>query len=83
MRNLIIIIFFLLFQQNGFAHSSDSIETEQLELRDSIVNYAQNFLGTPYKWGGTTNNGFDCTGFVYYVFKKFGIKYTAQKISRF
>ena len=74
MRNLMIIIFFALFSQNGFTHSHDSIDTEQLELRDSIVNYAQNFLGIPYKWGGTTTNGFDCTGFVYYVFKNFGVK---------
>ncbi|MBD3636305.1 MAG: C40 family peptidase [Crocinitomicaceae bacterium] len=39
-----------------------------------MVDYAQCQLGIPYVWGGTSNKGFDCTGFVYYVFKRFGIK---------
>jgi peptidoglycan hydrolase-like protein with peptidoglycan-binding domain len=41
--------------------------------RLSIVSYAKNFLGVNYVWGGTTPKGFDCSGFVKYVFKKFGV----------
>ena len=37
-----------------------------------IVAYAQNFLGTPYVWGGTTPKGFDCSGFTQYVFGQMG-----------
>lgn len=42
-------------------------------LRDSIVSYGMDFLGTPYKTAGCSKNGFDCSGFVYFVFKHFEI----------
>ena len=38
-----------------------------------IVSKAQQYLGVPYKWGGTTPSGFDCSGFVYYVLRSLGI----------
>ena len=41
-------------------------------LGQSIVNYAETFLGTPYVWGGTTPSGFDCSGFCQYVYKQMG-----------
>ena len=37
-----------------------------------IVNYAKTFLGVPYVFGGTTPRGFDCSGFVKYVYGHFG-----------
>ena len=36
---------------------------------NAIVDYAYKFLGTKYVWGGTTPDGFDCSGFTQYVFK--------------
>ena len=41
---------------------------------DQIVALAKQNLGVPYKWGGTTPSGFDCSGFVYYVLNTLGIK---------
>ena len=40
----------------------------------AIVDYACQFIGTPYVWGGTSlTNGADCSGFVQSVFAHFGI----------
>ena len=38
-----------------------------------IAAFAQSFIGAKYVWGGTDPEGFDCSGFVYYVYKNFGI----------
>lgn len=42
--------------------------------RVDLVNYAKQFLGNPYVWGGTSlTNGADCSGFVMSIFKKYGV----------
>jgi peptidoglycan DL-endopeptidase CwlO len=52
----------------------------------SIVRYAKKFIGVRYRWGGTSpRSGFDCSGFVAYVYRHFGISlphYTVAQYDR-
>ncbi len=43
------------------------------EMGQKIVNEASKYLGVPYVWGGTTPDGFDCSGLVQYVLNSLGI----------
>jgi len=38
----------------------------------NMIEYAQTFIGTPYKYGGSNGDGFDCSGFTSHVNGKFG-----------
>ena len=41
---------------------------------DSIIAYAKKLIGTPYKYSSINQQeGFDCSGFIYHVFKKFDV----------
>lgn len=44
-------------------------KTEEDKRASRITNYALDFKGTPYKFGGTTKRGMDCSGLVYTSFK--------------
>lgn len=60
----------------------DSIKVADTTIRkntqqvDQIISYAKNFLGTPYRYAGSTPSGFDCSGFIYYVMGNFGFQLT-------
>ncbi len=43
------------------------------ELRNALVNTAYSYLGTPYRWGGKSTLGIDCSGFTFMVYALNGI----------
>jgi cell wall-associated NlpC family hydrolase len=45
-------------------------EREIITKRNTIISTAKQELGVPYKFGGTNSDGFDCSGFTCYVYKK-------------
>ena len=45
------------------------------DVRVDLVEYAKQFVGNPYVWGGTSlTKGADCSGFVMSVYKNFGVE---------
>ena len=44
------------------------------DVRVDLVQYAKQFVGNPYVWGGTSlTNGADCSGFTLSIYKKYGV----------
>lgn len=73
------IITYFAFKENKNVSESNAtiVNVTQLKpitLRDSVVNFATGLLDTPYVEGGCSKNGFDCSGFVYFVFQHFKIQ---------
>ncbi len=74
---------------NSFPDSLVSVENQNNSLikkeihPDSLLHFARLHLGTPYKLSGKTTKGFDCSGFVHYVYKKFDVQmpYSCPAIS--
>lgn len=66
-------------QDTSLLESVDSIvpvDNKNDEIINGIISYAKEFLGTPYKYAGTSPIGFDCSGFIYYVLGNFGFNIT-------
>ena len=65
-------------KDNGSSSSSSSgssgTSVSYNPTGQSVVNYACQFVGNPYVWGGTSlTNGADCSGFIMSVYAKFGV----------
>ncbi|MDO9595449.1 MAG: C40 family peptidase [Lutibacter sp.] len=60
-------------ERNKTIVESNPIKND-VSLEENIVNFGMKLLGTPYVVAGNGKNGFDCSGFVHYVFKHFEIQ---------
>ncbi|MDF2857737.1 MAG: peptidoglycan endopeptidase [Neobacillus sp.] len=66
-------------QQLKVAVAAGSPPTEEVaapvtDVITSLVATAKDLMGIPYVWGGSNVKGFDCSGFIYYVANKSGLK---------
>lgn len=68
-------------------HETGDTVTQDIDpgaIQDLIVNTAEGYLGTRYKWGGTSSKrGFDCSGFTMTVYGQHGIKLPRSSSSQF
>lgn len=54
--------------------SSDGVTVKRVDRSADVIDQAKKLKGKPYRYGGATPSGFDCSGFVQYVYKKAGKK---------
>lgn len=63
------------WENEAYTYSMDTVKdvNTSSELRQSMIEFAQQFLGNPYVWGGVSlTGGADCSGYVMQIYREFG-----------
>ena len=73
---LIVLFASCLHSQNNVpkAAADDPVNINAKVDRADVISYAKKYLGTTYHYAGNDPKGFDCSGFVNFVFKNFNIE---------
>ena len=48
-------------------------KSQKADQASQVLSVARSYIGTPYKWGGTSKGGMDCSGLVCTAYKAVGI----------
>ena len=83
MHKLVLLLTMVLLQATGTGQSNYALPASKRDLsvsavstvdRAALISFAKKYLGTPYRsGGGSPKSGFDCSGFVNFVFRNFKI----------
>jgi len=58
---------------NCIGGGSSNESSSSGSVRDDVVAMARRYIGRPYRWGGNGPYSFDCSGFVGYIMRHFGV----------
>jgi peptidoglycan DL-endopeptidase CwlO len=62
---------------------SVNVSASESSTGGKVSSIAKQYLGTPYAFGGTSPNGFDCSGFILFVFNKVGVSLPRTSADQF
>jgi len=68
--------------ENVFSITEDTSVKYKI-IRKGIIEKAFNYIGVSYRYGASSEKGFDCSGFVKFVFRKFGLELPHSSYSQY
>jgi len=73
------VVLFLWGSASSLAQEADYAPFEGVP---SLLEKAREYVGTPYRLGGASPSGFDCSGFVRFVFRAFGVQLNRSSVTQ-